>query len=249
MSFTDKGLLLAGDVYIAEINNGVKGPLIGPINVNEITVTPPTTEEKSRISKKRSTFGQALDSVQLPKDPAKLSLKWDSMTKQLLADAIAGKQVAFTQAEAPVVDELVTLSKLGWIELATAFIKPGSVTVKLSAGGTALVLDTDYQVNGNMVMAISDQAAAACKVSYTKAAVTGTTYTGTTETLKPRYFLIDGENLANPGQRVRVTIDQAMLAAQGALALMSGEFMEGELEGSLVTQPGKSEPYRMEILN
>lgn len=249
MSFTDKGLLLAGDVYIAEINNGVKGPLIGPINVNEITVTPPTTEEKSRISKKRSTFGQALDSVQLPKDPAKLSLKWDSMTKQLLADAIAGKQVAFTQAEAAVVDEPVTLSKEGWVELGNAYIKPGTIVVKLASGSTTLVLDTDYKVNDNMVMALNDAAAVACKVSYTKAAVTGTTYTGTTETLKPRYFLIDGENLANPGQRVRVTIDQAMLAAQGALALMSGEFMEGELEGSLVTQPGKGDPYRIEIIN
>ncbi len=249
MSFTDKGLLLAGDVYIAEINNGVKGPLIGPINVNEITVTPPTTEEKSRISKKRSTFGQALDSVQLPKDPAKLSLKWDSMTKQLLADAIAGKQVAFTQTEAAVVDEPVTLSKEGWVELGNAYIKPGTIVVKLASGSTTLVLDTDYKVNGNMVMALNDTAAVACKVSYTKAAVTGTTYTGTTETLKPRYFLIDGENLANPGQRVRVTIDQAMLAAQGALALMSGEFMEGELEGSLVTMPGKGDPYRIEILN
>lgn len=249
MSFTDKGLLLAGDVYIAEITNGVKGPLIGPINVNEITVTPPTTEEKSRISKKRSTFGQALDSVQLPKDPAKLSLKWDSMTKQLLADAIAGKQAAFTQAEAPVVDEPVTLSKEGWVELGNAYIKPGTIVVKLASGSTTLVLDTDYKVNGNMVMALNDAAAVACKVSYTKAAVTGTTYTGTTETLKPRYFLIDGENLANPGQRVRVTIDQAMLAAQGALALMSGEFMEGELEGSLVTQPNKGEPYRIEIIN
>ncbi|PKD25296.1 hypothetical protein [Aeromonas hydrophila] len=249
MSFTDKGLLLAGDVYIAEITNGVKEPLIGPINVNEITVTPPTTEEKSRISKKRSTFGQALDSVQLPKDPAKLSLKWDSMTKQLLADAIAGKQVDFTQAEAPVVDEPVTLSKEGWVELGNAYIKPGTIVVKLASGSTTLVLDTDYKANGNMVMALNDTAAVACKVSYTKAAVTGTTYTGTTETLKPRYFLIDGENLANPGQRVRVTIDQAMLAAQGALALMSGEFMEGELEGSLVTMPGKSDPYRIEILN
>lgn len=249
MSFTDKGLLLAGDVYIAEITNGVKGPLIGPINVNEITITPPTTEEKSRISKKRLTFGQALDSVQLPKDPAKLSLKWDSMTKQLLADAIAGKHVAFTQAEAPVEDEAVTLTKEGWVELATAYIKPGTITVELSAGGTPLVLDTDYQVNGNMVMALNDTAAVACKVSYTKAAVTGTTYTGTTETLKPRYIKIDGENLAIPGQRVIVYIDQAMLAAQGALALMSGEFMEGELEGSLVTLPGKSEPYQMDILN
>ena len=83
MSFTDKGLLLAGDVYIAEINNGVKGPLIGPINVNEITVTPPTTEEKSRISKKRSTFGQALDSVQLPKDPAKAAQDFAAHTGPL----------------------------------------------------------------------------------------------------------------------------------------------------------------------
>ena len=136
MSFIDKGLLLAGDVYIAEINNGVKGPLIGPINVNEITITPPTTEEKSRISKKRSTFGQALDSVQLPKDPAKLSLKWDSMTKQLLADA--GYEVENRRGalgEDDLIDALEGVTLLG-IVATSAFqsetiveMKPGDVLI------------------------------------------------------------------------------------------------------------------------
>ncbi|MGL5948235.1 MAG: hypothetical protein ACRCYV_04125 [Aeromonas sp.] len=249
MAFIDKGLLLAGDVYIAELVNGQKQVLVGPINAEEISVTPPTTEEKSRISKKRATFGQALDSVQLPKDPAKLSIKWNSMTKQLLADAIAGKQGEFSQAEGVVTDEAHTLSQGGWIELTHAFIKEGSVSVELATGGAALVADTDYQLSGNLLQALTPAAAQAVLVTYTKAAVTGTTYTGTSETLKPRYFLIDGENLAQPGQRVRVTIDQAMLAAQGALALMSGEFMEGELEGSLVTLPGQTAPYRIEILD
>ena len=86
--FVDKGLLLAGDVYLAEIVNGVRGSLVGPINFTEITVTPPTTEEKNRLSNKKSNFGQALDSVQLPKDPAKVGIKWDTMTKKLLADVV-----------------------------------------------------------------------------------------------------------------------------------------------------------------
>ena len=41
--------------------------------------------------------------------------------------------------------------------------------------------------------------------------------------------------LAQPGQKVKVEIYQAMLSAQGSAALLSGEFMEGELEGSVIT--------------
>ena len=73
--FVDSGLLLAGNVYISSIlSAGAYGPAIGPINVSQLQLTPPTTEEKSRTSNKKDSFGQTLDSVQVPKDPAKLTI-------------------------------------------------------------------------------------------------------------------------------------------------------------------------------
>lgn len=75
--FVDSGLLLAGDVYISDIlSAGNYGPAIGPINVSECQATPPTTERKRAVPViKNPASVQTLDSVQVPKDPAKLSIK------------------------------------------------------------------------------------------------------------------------------------------------------------------------------
>ena len=138
--FVDSGLLLAGDVYISTIiSAGVYGPALGPINVSQLQLTPPTTEEKSRTSNKKSSFGQTLDSVQVPKDPAKLTIKWDTASKALLADAVAGTSETFTKTAQTITDEPVTLSVDGFIELANQSIDTASWSVKKSVDSTPLV--------------------------------------------------------------------------------------------------------------
>lgn len=249
--FVDSGLLLAGDVYISDIlSAGNYGPAIGPINVSECQATPPTTEEKNRTSNKKSNFGQTLDSVQVPKDPAKLSITWDTATKSLLADAVAGKAVSFATESATFTDIEVTLSEDGYTELPNQNIDTATWTVKKSSDGTALTEGTDYEVNRDMglIKALKSTAAIAVKVTGKTKAVSGTRITGATEITKSRRVLIDGINLAT-NQKVRVIFHQVTFTAKGATDLMKGDFVEGQLEGTLVTPAGKDAPWEMIILD
>nr|WP_321238715.1 hypothetical protein [uncultured Tolumonas sp.] len=249
--FVDSGLLLAGDVYISDIlSAGNYGPAIGPINVSECQATPPTSEEKNRISNKKFNYGQNLDSVQVPKDPAKLSITWDTATKSLLADAVAGKAVSFTAASATFTDIEVTLSEDGYTELPNQDIDTASWSVTPKAGGSALVEGTDYEVNRDMglIKALKSSAAIAVKVTGKTKAVSGIRITGATEITKPRRVLIDGINLAT-NQKVRVIFHQVTFTAKGATDLMKGDFVEGQLEGTLVTPAGKDAPWEMKIMD
>lgn len=249
--FVDSGLLLAGDVYISDIlSAGNYGPAIGPINVSECQATPPTTEEKNRTSNKKSSFGQTLDSVQVPKDPAKLSIKWDTATKSLLADAVAGKSTAYAPAVATFTDIAVTLSEEGYVELPNQNIDTATWSVTPAAGGTALAEGTDYEVNRDMglIKALKPTAAIAVEITGKTKAVTGTRITGATEITKSRRVLIDGINLAT-NQKVRVIFHQVTFTAKGATDLMKGDFVEGQLEGTLVTPAGKDAPWEMIILD
>ncbi len=250
--FVDKGLLLAGDVYIAEVlSAGVYGPAIGPINVTKLEFTPPTTEEKNRISNKKANFGQALDSVQVAKDPAKLAITWDTATKNLLADAVGGKSSAYSQGVITFTDEAITLTEDGYVELDNQNIDTATWTVeKASDGTTVLTEGVDYEVNREMglIKALNTNGAVAVLVTGKTKAVTGTRIAGATEITKPRRVLVDGINLAT-NEKVRVTAHQVTFSATGATDLMSGEFIEGELEGTLVTPSGKDSPWEMIVID
>lgn len=249
--FVDTGLLLAGDVYISEIlSAGVYAPASGPINVSQLQLTPPTTEEKSRASNKKESFGQTLDAVQVPKDPAKVSIKWDTASKALLADAVAGKAESFATTAKTVTDELVTLSADGYLELASQNIDATGWSVKKASDSTPLEEGTDYEVKRDLglIMALTEEAAVAVKVSYKTKVVSGTKVSGATEITKPRRILVDGVNLAT-NERVRVVIEHGVFTAKGATDLMKGDFIEGELEGTLVTPAGKTAPWTIEVFD
>ena len=88
----------------------------------------------------------------------------------------------------------------------------------------------------------------AVKVSYKTKVVSGTKVSGATEITKPRRILVDGVNLAT-NERVRVVIEHGVFTAKGATDLMKGDFIEGELEGTLVTPAGKTAPWTIEVFN
>lgn len=249
--FVDTGLLLAGDVFISEIKSaGVFGPAVGPINVSQLQLTPPTTEEKSRSSNKKESFGQTLDAVQVPKDPAKVAIKWDTASKTLLADAVAGKAESFTTTSSTITDEPVTLSLEGYTELSKQNLDAEGFVVKNAADSTPLVENTDFVVRRDLglIMALTATAAVPVKVSAKTKAVSGTKVSGATEITKPRRILVDGVNLAT-NERVRVVIEHGVFTAKGATDLMKGDFVEGELEGTLVTPAGKSAPWTIEVFD
>ena len=89
MSYKDTGLIFAGNVYMAPIVNEVPTDFAGPINVTQLELTPPSPEAIDRTSFQRDTYGQVLDSVNLPGEAPRMSMSFDSLPALLLADALA----------------------------------------------------------------------------------------------------------------------------------------------------------------
>lgn len=143
--FKDVGLMLSGDAYLAPIEGGKVGNLIGPINMPSVEVTPPTVNTVTRPSFKRASYGQSLSAVNTPGDPASLKIDFDSLPAVLLADALGGRLTERKVSAAVVRDttepEEITISlvKDEWVE--TGFLFLTSVVID---GATE---DVDYSVD------------------------------------------------------------------------------------------------------
>lgn len=248
-TYDDTGLIFAGDVYMGEVdaNGTLTAGMLGPINVPSFKLTPPTADAKTRISRQRATFGQALDTVNVPKDPAKVEIQFDSLPASLLAEAMGGTSTASTVTGASATDEAVTLVEGKWVMLAHNHLAASSVEVATAAAPTTpLVEGTDYEVEytSGMVKALTSAAAVACLVDYDYESTTGYTVKGGTEINKPRRLRLVGKNLAT-GKDAIVEVDYALLIADQDLDLMGDDFKSGQLSGNLKTVSGQDAPFRV----
>lgn len=243
------GLMLAGDVYIDRLSDaGVSTGYLDPINTTKLGITQPDPDTKTRISNMKDTLGQALDSVNFPK-PAELSIAFDDQPAEVLAMALLGSVVDYSQGSGSVTDEAVTLLPGKWVSLAKRNIgATGFNLSKSSAPGTPLTEGVDYQVNraAGLIKAIEGGAisvSTACLADYTYAAVSGSTVTGGTRPIVKCKILVDGKNLAT-GKLCQLEIDEATLSPTGEIDLLNGEFVTTELKGTMTTKTGQTNPYR-----
>ena len=246
MSYQDTGLIFAGKVFIGEVNQGVVGALNGPINVPSFELTPPSTEVRNRVSKQPASYGQALDVVNIPGDPAQMSISFDSLPAVLLAEALGGTSASHSVTAGSVTDEAITLVEGQWVKLAHSNIDGASVVVTDPTGPTDLVEGDDYEVDADagMIKALDAAAAIAVEVDYDYNAESGTKVLGATEIQKPRHIILEGKNLAT-GKKARVIVHEAILNASEAMDLMSDEFVNGQLSGNLRTPAGKASPFEV----
>lgn len=240
------GLMLAGDVYIDRLTDtGAPTGYLDPVNTTKLAITQPDPDVKTRISNMKDTLGQALDSVSFPK-PAELSIAIDDQPAEILAMALLGSVVGYSQTSGSVVDEPVTLVLGKWVPLSKRSINATGVVVsKASAPTVPLVEGTDYAINraAGLIKALNTGAAVACLVDYGYAAVTGSTVTGGTRPICKARILVDGKNLAT-GKPCMLEIDEATLSPTGEVDLLNGEYVTTELKGTMRTLPGKTDPYR-----
>ena len=129
--FEDRGLILAGDLYIGEVDHDAKlvGGFYGPINVPQLQITPPTVNKVVRTSKQRATYGQALDSLNIPGDPASILVSFDSLPAKTLAEALGGTVAETIVEEDDGVDEITIGALNTWVDLSEKRIIKGTVDV------------------------------------------------------------------------------------------------------------------------
>jgi len=249
MSYQDTGLIFAGNIFMAKMAGDVATEFAGPINVSRLELTPPQPESVNRTSFERDTYGQVLDSVNLPGEAPRIAMDFDSLPSSLLADALAGTVQDFANTVQTVTGEEKTLINGLWLKLPHGHIDTSTLVVTTSAGSTELVRGTDYQVESatGLIRALNETGAVAVTVDYDTLENSGNRVLGATEISKKRQIIMDGKNLVT-GKTAAVTVWSAAFSATQALDLMSREFITGTLEGTMVTPEGKTSPYEIDFV-
>lgn len=242
-----RGFLGAGDLYIARFSNGVAGPLEGPFEAGKFEIKP-NSDLKEMMSKGKTTYGQVIETAVLPK-PFDLTVELREVNKAGLALALFGTVDVLTQAQATVVDEVITAKSDKWVSLANARVS--SVVVTNSAGSTTYVNGTDYIVSAEIgaikvlsTGAIAD--AASLKVDYTAAAISGSKITGGTDSAIRAKFVLDGVNFAD-NSPYKVTVYEAVIGASGAFDFLNSDFNSITMPGRMKTPTGYTGPFLIEL--
>jgi len=242
------GFLGSGLVYIDRKVNGVYEGLrlIGNATKFEIKEN---SEKKERISKKRTNYGSALNTVYV-KQPAEVNITLDDLDKENLALTFLGSSSSINITGATVADEAQTAYQDRVIQLDQRNVS--AVVVKDVTDTTTYVLDTDYSIvsaNTGLIKilaggAISDEDV--LHISYTYGNMTSEKVLGGTDSNIIVKVLFDGLNQANQSDAV-VEVYEAVLSPTTGVDFLSDDFTSIELAGIANVPSGGNEAYTVEL--
>lgn len=248
---SSRAFLGAGDLYINRYDpaTGLKLGRAGPFEAGKFEIKP-NGDLKEKSSKGRSTYGQVIESVPIPK-PSDLTVTLSEMDKDGLTLALLGSQTVINQGSGTITDEVMVAVHDKWISLTKQNFATAGFAVKHTSGTPTYVLGTDYLVNYRlgMVKILSTGAilnTASLKVSGTYNAITGTQIAGATQSQVRAEFVLDGVNFAD-GLPSIVTVHEAVLTPDSAFDFLADDFGEITLKGRMKTPVGYSEPFTVEL--
>lgn len=218
--------------------NGVPtGKGIGVLNPMKLLVTSPEPEILQQISRKRDSYGQALDEIAISK-PVAIELETDDAADaETLAWNLNGNVTGYSQAAATVASgspESQTAIADTWIQLANRAVS--AVVVTDATGATTYAAGTDYLLDAisGKFMALSSGTivdASVLHFTYSAAAVNGKTIN--VGAVPAIYVQIDGEgkNLAT-GAPVHIVARRCRLSSIGGLDFVGGKLTVAGLKGT-----------------
>lgn len=241
--------LLKGDLHVDVLDDAGNqtGQRIA-LNTSNMKLTPPSAKDINQPSFMDHTYGQTLDSIALPGDPATLAFTTNSFPADQFDLLFSGEQATLSQASGIDVAFSAT-AKLGkWVKIGD-HVQLSALTV---AAPVSMVEGLDYEVDyaGARIRALTDGGisdGATVSGTYDHAAVTGRTLSGASKVSRKCMLYFKGRNMAS-GERVLIDIWEANLKF-GAISPIGEDFMAVEAEGNLITPTGKSSPYRMRAWN
>jgi hypothetical protein len=242
------GLICAGNVFIDRIVSGVRTGEHGPINATAFSVNPGTAEKIDRISYKRDSFGQALDSVVFP-GVSTLSIETDEADPEVLVYALLGTLSDVDAVSGTVTNESLTARSGRWIKTEHRDITNVVLTDDATPTPEVFDLNDDYTVDSTTGMiyivpggAIVD--GEGLLVDYAYGALDSRQILAATTTEIRAFVRLDGKNLANQ-KKVSIICPLAVLTPSGELDVAGKEFISFGLSGTLVTDStnGYTSPF------
>jgi hypothetical protein len=240
-----RGFLGAGDLYIARYVGGTLQAWQGPYECTKFEIKP-NVDIKQMTSKGRSTYGQVIETVAIPK-PADLTVELPEINKESLSIALLGTVAAVSQTGGTLTNEVVTITTLDtWYPLSkasfTAITAKTSADIDLTEGIDFIV---DKQLGWVKVLSTNDNSVVAgntIKVSGAYASTTGDEIKGATNAQLRAKFKLVGKNFADDLPYV-VTVHEAVIAADSAFDFLQDDFSSVTLPGSMKTPAGFTEPF------
>ncbi|UTW12932.1 hypothetical protein [Marinobacterium rhizophilum] len=245
------GLLLAGDVYFDRLTDaGVSTGLVGPINVTQLQINTPS-ESVDRTSKKKTSYGQVLDSVVLPQ-PTELTIAIDDQPADLLALALLGDVEVLNQASASVSAAAFTLPAANkWLKLPQGNLASAGLAVFESDGVTGIAAAA-YEINYALGMirttpdgVLDTGSSTDIKMDYTHNAISGSRIKGAIRSIIRVKLYLDGTNLAT-GLPVKLQIPEAVVAPTEAVDLFASEYVSATLAGKIKLLDGETAPFYLD---
>lgn len=235
------GLLVAIDAYYARLSAGANIGFYDVPNTTVLKLTHPDPDKVERISYKRSTYGQALDSYNRPK-PVEIEFTIDDCDPDWLSMAMLGVPAAYTQSARLIGDAATdfTARHDRWVSLSHNSLSNFVISGK--------ALGTDYELDliGGLCKVLSTGTIAdESAVSYTAAAParTGQKIDAGTETVIQLAIRGIGKNLFND-KEIEVNVWQANVSPSGSLDFISKEPISLTFKGTCVVPSGKTGPYQ-----
>jgi hypothetical protein len=243
-----RGFLGAGDLYIARFASGVAGDYEGPFECTKFEIKP-NVEVKEQVSKGRSTYGQVIESVPVPK-PAVLTVDLAEVNDLSLALALFGTTSALAQSSGTISNQAIVVALGKWKPLTVAAFSAAPVVTDV-AGTTTYVAGVDYLFNPQLGWikalvggAITDGQTVHIDGSYD--AIAGFQIAGQTQTQVRARFKLDGINFADD-LPVIATVHEAIIAADSAFDFLGSDFNTVSLPGRMKTPTGYNEPFTVHL--
>lgn len=246
-----QGILLEGDVYFDRLDdNGARTGLVGPLNTLQLAIETPT-EAVTRTSKKKGSYGAALDEVIIAQ-PSQITMQFDDQPAELLAMALLGELEVLNQGSGDITAQDFTLpANQRWLELGKTNLATAGISVTDSANADApLVLGTDVEISYSLglIRALKGgavESGGAIKVTAQYNAVSGSRIKGAIKPQVKAVLLLDGRNLAT-GAPVKLRVPMFVGAPSEAVDLMAAEFVSTTLVGKALLQTGESAPFYLD---
>lgn len=243
----DHGFKFAGNVQVR--NRRESGSGFYDIGNTTALKTNQSSETKERVSRRKETYGQALDTLKTPK-PVEISLELDTFDKDNLAAAMMGAS-AVIPAAVTVTDEIVVIGKRGQgYKLANGNIDPATVTVK-KADGDSNVDAAQYSVTDapGLIALAADSTlpdGTQLKVSYKTRASGGYKIDAAKVSELEWEIIVDGLNTVT-GEKGILRIPCAKLATDGDFDWFKEDFNTASFKGTAVLADGHTAPYSFEV--
>lgn len=230
------GLWYKGNLQFALIGAGYAGDMTtlafsDPLNGTKLTIKP-DGDKKVRSSTQVEDFGEAKE-VRYMKKPTEIEFGFDEVPSDLLAAALLGSHMTYTQDAGTSQTATRTLVLNKWVSLGALNVSNVAITSK--------VLGTDFVVNNRLglVKALNSGAAGSKSITFDVGAVAGDKIIAGTELVIDYALLMEVENSSDGLPGLLEIPKVSVIPGQVFQFLGAKDFQDVNFKGDVIKLPSR----------